>query len=423
MQAHNRINSQYRGPMSQLLAAAPFTEADYEMISSAVLETARGRWFLAEHARRNRNADTLLVLEAIDKLERSMAQRTTSAETERIRVDLVEMMDAIARTKAEVAAIKPAGNGGQIKEASNELDSIVATTERATSDILAGTEHFQEIGHTLREQGVNSAVCDLIDTNAADIFAACTFQDLTGQRIRKVIEVLRFLEERIDAMIGIWPDDEGGESAAAEPAARIPRIERREQSEEYHRQETVDEIINGTRAQDVTWHDAPLRKVDTAAGHGGDDLDDLLVFENAPPMQAAPDSVPAATRTQERHPDLAELVMPAEKGPAAASELQLEALAQAWPAEEPQPAPQAIPDPLPADMWPQEPHPELAEFAMPAEEESVVASETQPEASAQAQPGEEPKAAPQTEPEAMKHPGASSGLASLTLTERMALFS
>jgi chemotaxis regulatin CheY-phosphate phosphatase CheZ len=336
--------------MSQLLAAAPFTEADYEMISSAVLETARGRWFLAEHARRNRNADTLLVLEAIDKLERSMAQRTTSAETDRIRVDLVEMMDAIARTKAEVAAIKPAGNGGQINEASTELDSIVATTERATSDILAATEHFQEIGHTLREQGVNSAVCDLMDTNAADIFAACTFQDLTGQRIRKVIEVLRFLEERIDAMIGIWPDDENDAAAAVEPRPQMPRIERRAQSEEYHRQETVDEVINGTRAQDVTWRDAPVQKVKLAASHGSQDLDDLLVFEDAPPTQAAP-------------------------------------------------------DPAPAEVTP------------------AAASNVQPDASVQTQPAEEPQPAPQAEPEPMEHPGASSGLASLTLTERMALFS
>ena len=61
--------------MPQVPAPAPFSDADYEMIAAAVLETARGRWFLAEHARRNRHADTRLVLEAIEKLERTFAHR------------------------------------------------------------------------------------------------------------------------------------------------------------------------------------------------------------------------------------------------------------------------------------------------------------------------------------------------------------
>ena len=45
-------------------------EADYEAIETALRETERGRWFLAEHARRNRAAETRLLLQAIEKLER-----------------------------------------------------------------------------------------------------------------------------------------------------------------------------------------------------------------------------------------------------------------------------------------------------------------------------------------------------------------
>ena len=47
-------------------------EADYEAIETALRETERGRWFLAEHARRNRAAETRLLLQAIEKLERVM---------------------------------------------------------------------------------------------------------------------------------------------------------------------------------------------------------------------------------------------------------------------------------------------------------------------------------------------------------------
>lgn len=36
------------------------------------------------------------------------------------------------------------------------------------------------------------------------IFEACNFQDLTGQRITKVVRALSFIEERVDAMMGVW---------------------------------------------------------------------------------------------------------------------------------------------------------------------------------------------------------------------------
>ncbi len=51
---------------------APISEADYTAIEAAVMETARGRWFLAEFARRNRNSDTQLVLDAIARLESAL---------------------------------------------------------------------------------------------------------------------------------------------------------------------------------------------------------------------------------------------------------------------------------------------------------------------------------------------------------------
>jgi len=184
---------------------SPISEADYEAILGAVLESARGRWFLSEYMRRNRQADTQLVLEAIGKLERSLRERPPASGAERLHLDLVDMANAISRTKAEIAAIKPTGGGpGQIGYATDELDSIVETTERATSDIIATIERIQEVAWTLREQGTEPTVCDLLDAQAAEAYTACSFQDLTGQRLRRVVGVLRFLEERIDTMIRIW---------------------------------------------------------------------------------------------------------------------------------------------------------------------------------------------------------------------------
>jgi len=181
------------------------SEADFEAIAAAVNETERGRWFLAEYARRNRHADTERVLEAVTRLERSLAVRSDASPAETIRSTIADMAEAIARTKAEIAAIRPSeDNFGTISNATIELDAIVSTTELATSEILASAERVQEIAWTLREQGLDPSFCDQLDGLMTQTYQACSFQDLTGQRIRKVVNVLHFLEERIEAMNLIW---------------------------------------------------------------------------------------------------------------------------------------------------------------------------------------------------------------------------
>src|SRR5712671_5925827 len=59
------------------------SEADYDAIREAFLETSRGRWFLGEYAKRNRNADTSMVLDAVSRIEESLAaQRQATAEAD-----------------------------------------------------------------------------------------------------------------------------------------------------------------------------------------------------------------------------------------------------------------------------------------------------------------------------------------------------
>ncbi len=196
------------------------SDADYEAIEGAVMETARGRWFLAEYARRNRHADTTMLLKALDRIEAAMRGERSVEPVDRIRFDLVEMAKAIARTKTEIAAMKPdADHHGKFGEASEELNSVVQQTEAATSDILACAERIQEMAWTLREQGLEAEVCDLLDAKATEVYTACSFQDLTGQRTRKVIGVLRYLEGRINAMIEIWGLDGAMAAEAAETRA------------------------------------------------------------------------------------------------------------------------------------------------------------------------------------------------------------
>ena len=61
-----------------------------------------------------------------------------------------------------------------------------------------------DLGSKLRRGGADPEICSEIESEVSDIFTACSFQDLTGQRTSKVINALRYIEQRVNAMIAIW---------------------------------------------------------------------------------------------------------------------------------------------------------------------------------------------------------------------------
>src|SRR3989304_9707412 len=74
--------------------------------------------------------------------------------------------------------------------------------------MLEAAEEIQEVAWTLREKGTDIELFFLNDTAATEIYTACSFQDITGQRTEKVVKALRFIEQRINAMIEIWGVDD-----------------------------------------------------------------------------------------------------------------------------------------------------------------------------------------------------------------------
>ncbi len=195
----------------QTLAAS-----DYDAIEQAVMETARGRWFLREFAARNRNSDTGVLLDAIGRLEKAVSGERMAQQIDHVRFDLVEMAKMISRLKLELAAAADEGEQSQFDQATTALDEIVRTTERATSTILESAESIQEVAWSLREQQVDEEVCERIDRLATDIYTACAFQDLTAQRTQKVVRTLRALEGRINGLVDAWD----GKEPQAAPSSR-----------------------------------------------------------------------------------------------------------------------------------------------------------------------------------------------------------
>src|SRR5882757_9769324 len=75
-------------------------EEDYEAISDAFMETSRGRWFLGEYAKRNRNADTRMVLDAVARIEQNLSAQNQPAAASGLAEALAAIREAVDEAKA-----------------------------------------------------------------------------------------------------------------------------------------------------------------------------------------------------------------------------------------------------------------------------------------------------------------------------------
>ena len=175
-------------------------EADYDAIREAFMETSRGRWFLGEYAKRNRNADTSMVLDAVARIEETLAaQRKQQAEDR-----LAEGLAIIRSALDEAAQAAGAAFDGTAVQAS-------------LAPIRKGTRIIKEISWRWREIGADGRICDLIDSQLYAIEAGC---DQIGQidpreGIRAAFELIRSSLDGLD-------DSDGAAVPIARAAAATP---------------------------------------------------------------------------------------------------------------------------------------------------------------------------------------------------------
>ncbi|MDX2103571.1 MAG: protein phosphatase CheZ [Alphaproteobacteria bacterium] len=116
-------------------------------------------------------------------------------------------LEALARfiqtAKQEIAAVRPDTiRTEDIPAAADELDAVVGATEEATNLIMDTCEQLQALAGGLDEQARTQ-----IESACIRIFEACNFQDITGQRISKVVRTLKHIEERVAAMLDAFGDE------------------------------------------------------------------------------------------------------------------------------------------------------------------------------------------------------------------------
>jgi chemotaxis protein CheZ len=134
--------------------------------------------------------------------------RAQIEQCEKLKVELDLIHDAINRTKREIATLHGKSfDGGEMAKVNGELGAVVGGTEQATQQILEATEAIDQAATALAK--VNSLdqqklLSEEIQERVVSIFEACNFQDLTGQRISKVMNTMKFIEQHICEMMNIW---------------------------------------------------------------------------------------------------------------------------------------------------------------------------------------------------------------------------
>jgi hypothetical protein len=172
-------------------------EEDYEAICHAFMETSRGRWFLGEYAKRNRNADTRMVLDAVARIEQTVATQKQAASDSR----LAEALAAIRRAvyEARAAAAGAVQNLG---------------LEENLAPVRKGTRIIKEISWRWREIGADSRICDLLDSQVTAIEDACGQIASTNPQ-----DALIAAFDLIKARIAALEDKDTAAPPAAEDAA------------------------------------------------------------------------------------------------------------------------------------------------------------------------------------------------------------
>ena len=132
----------------------------------------------------------------------------------RVYRELEQLSELIQSAKSEIAAIRPEDiNEQHIPTATDELDAIVGATEEATGTILDCMEKIEGLTSKM-EPEVGTEVGNAV----TQVYEACNFQDITGQRITKVVKALKEIETKIDALVAAFGTQGGGKAKPKAPA-------------------------------------------------------------------------------------------------------------------------------------------------------------------------------------------------------------
>lgn len=174
------------------------------------------------------NSGILQLPDAHGYLDRVIGElRAIEAPHKNTLVNVLEYLSGhIRATRSEIGALRSgSGKSEMFSTTTDELEEIVTETARATNRIMDAAEAVEKVAATL-EPGPANALMDA----TTSIYEASAFQDITGQRITKIVRALQSLEEKLAALASAFgPLDDAFAAQAPEGDAALlngPQMEK-----------------------------------------------------------------------------------------------------------------------------------------------------------------------------------------------------
>jgi chemotaxis protein CheZ len=137
-----------------------------------------------------------MITEVVRAVLTTISDELTAKESSLLR-EVEELGRMIASTKSEIAALRVDDiTDHDIPFATDELDAIVEHTAHATDAILESCEMLDDVSAT-----VSGEPAMKLQAATTKIYEACSFQDITGQRITKVVTTLKTIEGKVAHII------------------------------------------------------------------------------------------------------------------------------------------------------------------------------------------------------------------------------
>jgi hypothetical protein len=165
-------------------ATSDDSEIEYRAIETALLESARGRWFLAEHGRRARRLDSAMLEEAIGRLQTSLRQ--PPALLGQLKGEIETLKAHLSETRATLLAKAPPS---------------VGEGNPAPHAILKAAEDIHNIAWSLQANPFDPKGCEEIARNAGKLYVLSQSQAATSERTMETVNALDSASNRLEAML------------------------------------------------------------------------------------------------------------------------------------------------------------------------------------------------------------------------------
>ena len=174
---------------------------------------------LAALSRSHVNLDPKDLVEVVESIMTTMEGDVTS-----VSVRFYNEIEALARyiheTKAEIASLRPDEiTDTHLPTATDELEAVVGATEKATESIFEAVEKIEELTESMDEE-VSAKIVEAVTM----VYEACSFQDITGQRITKVVNALKHIEAKVEMLLEAFGGELKREPGQAAAPAPVPEL-------------------------------------------------------------------------------------------------------------------------------------------------------------------------------------------------------